>query len=205
MFLKLDYWLKYLNWCQAPKRKHKQKFWSVTYQYGNVFVITCHITDRTHLSQHNHPWQKQGRVAGCLWHKRPEPGLDPSHLWGERKKTWARREELKLDEGRLRGRVTAGESERGRPPPPSEMKIRRGMLAAGVCLCVLKGDMRWHRASGSLSVTRRLSSTQTHFSFYNSTVLTRIHWAEARKHLHPDFFQHFHQPDNLKTLTWEEQ
>lgn len=44
-----------------------------------------------YLSQHNHPWQKQGRVAGCLWHKRPEPGLDPSHLWEERKNMGVRR------------------------------------------------------------------------------------------------------------------
>lgn len=26
-------------------------------------------------------------MAGCLWHKRPEPGLDPSHLWEKRKNT----------------------------------------------------------------------------------------------------------------------
>lgn len=40
-------------------------------------------------------------MAGCLWHKRPEPGLDPSHLWEKKKKNmgmrkgeeaWQRRE-----------------------------------------------------------------------------------------------------------------
>ena len=40
-----------------------------------------------YLSQRSHPSLRQGREAGCLWHKRPEPGPDPNHLRdGERKK-----------------------------------------------------------------------------------------------------------------------
>ena len=39
-----------------------------------------------YLSQRSHPSLRQGREAGCLWHKRPEPGPDPNHLRdGERK------------------------------------------------------------------------------------------------------------------------
>lgn len=56
----------------------------VPFAHGDV--ICC-----IYLAQHIRPWQKQGKVAGCLWHKRPEPGLDPFRLWEKKKKKNVRR------------------------------------------------------------------------------------------------------------------
>lgn len=114
--------------------------WSETDRTGTYFTSPA-IMYGTYLSQHNHPWQKQGRVAGCLWHKRPEPGLDPSHLWKKRKNMGMRRG------GEAGRRVAEGESESWRDKERQRQRgwgrqcigsrwRYRGAYAREVCICV---------------------------------------------------------------------
>lgn len=80
-------------------------FYNVMFLKPWTLIQLFPIMYGAYLSQHNHPWQRQGRVAGCLWHKRPEPGLDPSHLWEKRKNMGVRRG------GEAGWRVAEGESD----------------------------------------------------------------------------------------------
>lgn len=124
----------------------QKKVGLIPFAYGNI--ICC-----IYLSQHIHPWQKQGRVAGCLWHKRPEPGLDPSRLW-EKKKRNVRRGLAK--DGVYRDKCLEKRNSL------SHSEIQMCTLAkGGVSLRVDITDVAWHKDTFT-SITHYSQHTCTH-------------------------------------------
>lgn len=146
-----------------------------------------------YLSPHNHPWQRLGRVAGCLWHKRPEPGLDPSHLWEKRQNTGVRR-------GGEAGGGTAGGERRaekrgGESASESDGDTERHMCRRCVyvraCVFLNRGRV-WRRASGSLCVTHYLTSTPGRTLSFTDSQTTSGSLRVLQ-------FPLLNQPDNFKT------